>query len=170
MNIPNNIEVEYVNCPLGHHIQDEVIINGSDLIYEMPGDFTVVQCPACKLMRTNPRPTKNTIGYYYPDNYGPYLGTQVRQQSISGIKKLVQTILRSITNSNATKLPPLAIGRMLEIGCASGAFMHEMAGQGWQVHGIEFAEKAAQSTAQLGYQVYIGSLESAPPPINNLIS
>jgi 2-polyprenyl-3-methyl-5-hydroxy-6-metoxy-1,4-benzoquinol methylase len=53
---------------------------------------------------------------------------------------------------------------MLEIGCASGAFLHQMAGQGWQVEGIEFSEKAAQAAAQLGYRVHAGPLETAPQP------
>lgn len=53
---------------------------------------------------------------------------------------------------------------MLEIGCASGAFLHQMAGQGWQVQGIEFSEKAAQAAIQLGYDVHIGALETAPQP------
>lgn len=53
---------------------------------------------------------------------------------------------------------------MLEIGCASGAFLHQMAGQGWQVQGIEFSGKAAQAAAQLGYPVHAGALEAAPNP------
>jgi hypothetical protein len=30
-------------------------------------------------------------------------------------------------------LPPLQLGRMLEIGCVSGSFLHLMAEQSWQV-------------------------------------
>ena len=55
-------------------------------------------------------------------------------------------------------------GRMLEIGCASGIYLHQMAEQGWQVQGIEFSKEAAQSAVQLGYQVHAGALETAPPP------
>jgi 2-polyprenyl-3-methyl-5-hydroxy-6-metoxy-1,4-benzoquinol methylase len=53
---------------------------------------------------------------------------------------------------------------MLEVGCASGAFMHKMACQGWQVEGIEYSEQAAKAVAQLGYLVHAGPLETAPSP------
>jgi SAM-dependent methyltransferase len=50
---------------------------------------------------------------------------------------------------------------MLEIGCASGAFMHEMAQAGWDVAGIEISPAAARHAQIQGYQVQIGSVESA---------
>jgi SAM-dependent methyltransferase len=53
---------------------------------------------------------------------------------------------------------------MLEIGCASGAFLHHMACQGWKVQGIEYSEKVAQAAAKLGYPVHSGPLETAPQP------
>ena len=165
MNVPENVVLQNISCPLGHRNSDEVILTGRDLLHDLPGEFTIVKCRACELMRTNPRPTPGTIGFYYPDNYGPYLGTQVRQtESVSIIKKLLRPLVRRIINSNSTKLPPQAPGRMLEIGCASGSFLHQMAGQGWQVQGIEFSEKAAQAAVKLGYCVHSGALETAPKP------
>jgi 2-polyprenyl-3-methyl-5-hydroxy-6-metoxy-1,4-benzoquinol methylase len=53
---------------------------------------------------------------------------------------------------------------MLELGCASGSYLHKMAGKGWQVQGIEFSEKAAQNAINLGYNVHAGPLETAPRP------
>jgi SAM-dependent methyltransferase len=51
---------------------------------------------------------------------------------------------------------------MLEVGCASGAFLHAMAEKGWSVTGIEFSASAASEARKLGYQVHAGALESAP--------
>jgi 2-polyprenyl-3-methyl-5-hydroxy-6-metoxy-1,4-benzoquinol methylase len=53
---------------------------------------------------------------------------------------------------------------MLEIGCASGVFMHRMASAGWEVEGIEFSPQAATNARALGYSVHAGSLEAAPDP------
>lgn len=53
---------------------------------------------------------------------------------------------------------------MLEIGCASGAFLQRMAGQGWQVEGVEASAKAAARAQALGFSVYAGPLEQAPDP------
>lgn len=159
--------LEDVSCPLGCSKSDEVILTGRDLLHDLPGEFTVVKCRSCGLMRTNPRPTPETIGFYYPDDYGPYVGTRVQHinpKSATAIKTLLKPLFRRVFNFNTTTLPTMAPGRMLEIGCASGAFLHQMAGQGWQVQGIEFSEKAAQAAAQLGYRVHAGPLETAPQP------
>lgn len=159
--------LEDLLCPLGCQQNDVIILTGRDLLHNLPGQFTVVKCKKCGLMRTNPRPTPETIGFYYPDDYGPYLNTQVvhtKLQKTSKIKKLLKPIVKTIFKFNTNNLPPLVPGRMLELGCASGSFLHQMAGQGWQVQGIEFSEKAAQAASQLGYHVHAGPLESAPTP------
>ena len=62
------------------------------------------------------------------------------------------------------KLPSLKPARMLEIGCASGAFLRQMSELGWKVQGIEFSEAAAAAAAKLGYHVHAGPLETAPDP------
>lgn len=162
-----NVNLENQPCPLGCSANDAVVLTGRDLLHDLPGEFTVVKCRSCGLMRTNPRPTPDTIGFYYPDDYGPYVGTRVQDdmpKSASLIKKVLRPIFRYVFNFNVTTLPTMVPGRMLEIGCASGAFLHHMAGQGWQVQGIEFSEKAAQAAAQLGYSVHAGPLETAPQP------
>src|SRR5688572_8294680 len=50
---------------------------------------------------------------------------------------------------------------MLEIGCASGTFLHSMADQGWQVQGWELSERAASVAKSQGFAVHIGNLETA---------
>lgn len=159
------VRLEEVSCALGCPKSDVVVLIGRDLIHELPGEFPVVRCRICGLMRTNPRPTSDTIGFYYPDNYGPYEVTHVpKAKPAFGVKKLLKPLVKRVFNFNTTPLPSLVPARLLEIGCASGAFLHHMAGQGWQVEGIEFSEKAAKSAAEHGYRVHAGALETAPPP------
>ena len=152
---------------MGCSSNDEIILASRDLLHDLPGIFTVVKCSNCGLMRTNPRPSPDTIGFYYPESYGPYVGTRVQSESPKSpslLKKLLRPIFRYVFNSNMTTLPEMAPGRMLELGCASGSYLHKMAVQGWQVQGIEFSEKAAKAAAQLGYDVHAGPLETAPNP------
>lgn len=161
----DSIYLEDALCPLGCTKNDEVILTGRDRIHGLPGEFTVVKCRSCGLMRTNPRPTPESIGYYYPDDYGPYLGTLVKpakSKSIFDIKRVLRPLKNHVFNFNTQRLPRIAPGRLLEVGCASGAFLHQMSKQGWQVQGIEFSDKAAQAAAKLGYPVHSGSLETAP--------
>jgi 2-polyprenyl-3-methyl-5-hydroxy-6-metoxy-1,4-benzoquinol methylase len=144
-------------------VQDKLVLTGRDLLHDLPGEFRILKCLSCGLMRTSPRPTPATIGVYYPDNYGPYIGTKVLtspKQSL--LKRLLRPFVRRIFAFNAEALPPLPPGRLLEIGCASGAFLHKMAQQGWEVQGIEYSPTAAAAARALGYPVHIGALESAP--------
>ena len=167
MSTPTQVILENISCPLGCSKNDEIVLTGRDLLHDLPGEFTVVKCLSCGLMRTNPRPTPDAIGFYYPDDYGPYVGTRVqhaRPKPASWLKKLLRPIFRRVFNFNTATLPTMTPGRMLEIGCASGAFLYQMAGQGWKVQGIEFSEKAAQVAAELGYRVHAGPLETAPQP------
>jgi 2-polyprenyl-3-methyl-5-hydroxy-6-metoxy-1,4-benzoquinol methylase len=53
---------------------------------------------------------------------------------------------------------------MLEIGCASGTYLHKMAKLGWNVKGVEFSEASASAAINLGYDVFCGALEDAPDP------
>lgn len=161
----NNVVLESVACPFGCGKGDDVVLTGRDLLHNLPGVFTVVKCRSCGLMRTNPRPTPEAMGFYYPDDYGPYLGTMIQDaKPIASLKNRLRSLAKRIFKTNAMKLPSLMPGRLLEIGCASGSFLHLMAGQGWSVQGIEFSEKAAQMAAQLGHSVHVGPLETAPKP------
>jgi 2-polyprenyl-3-methyl-5-hydroxy-6-metoxy-1,4-benzoquinol methylase len=162
-----DVVLENRACPLGCPTEDELVVVGRDRLHDLPGEFRVVRCRACGLMRTDPRPTPATIGFYYPDDYGPYQDTLVRVPS--GPRRALKAWKRALTSrlnrfTLADHVPPLAPGRMLEFGCASGLFLHSMAAAGWKVEGIEFAEKAAARARALGYRVHAGTLEDAPEP------
>jgi 2-polyprenyl-3-methyl-5-hydroxy-6-metoxy-1,4-benzoquinol methylase len=166
MNPAETVILEDVDCPLRCKRADRPVLSGHDLLHDSPGEFTVVQCCSCGLMRTNPRPTAATIGAFYPDNYGPYLSTQVGHAPPAAPprRKRLPAALRRAMDPNTERLPAMAPGRLLEIGCASGGFLHRMADQGWQVQGIEYSATAAQAARSAGYRVHTGPLETAPPP------
>jgi 2-polyprenyl-3-methyl-5-hydroxy-6-metoxy-1,4-benzoquinol methylase len=153
-------------CPLGCKPNDELIVTAGDRINGLPGLFRVVRCQDCGLMRTDPRPTPSTIGFYYPDDYGPYLGTR----AVSGLnsnrpplwKRRLRQAFKRVAQTDY--LPLMEPGRMLELGCASGAFLQRMARDGWDVTGIEFSAAAAKAARCLGFQVHAGLLETAPDP------
>jgi SAM-dependent methyltransferase len=161
-----NIAMEDVGCPLECVRADEVVLTGTDQLHGLPGAFTVVRCRSCGLMRTNPRPVPSAMNFYYPDDYGPHLGTRV---PANGIRKKhfaeLRNTAKKILEFNSMRLPIMSVGRMLEIGCAAGSFMHEMAAKGWQVQGVEVSPAAAAEAASLGHTVHVGTLEDAPAPL-----
>lgn len=157
------VEWETKPCPLGCKQGDEFVLKGRDRINNLPGEFTIVRCRGCGLMRTDPRPTPETMGFYYPDSYGPYLATKVADGGTSAADSpLWKQLVHKTFRFNWTRVPPMKPGRLLEIGCASGAFLHEMAAGGWKVKGIEFSSRAAANARSLGYPVHAGSVEAIP--------
>ncbi len=167
--LPADMLLESRPCPLGCSPGDEPVLVGRDRIHGLPGEFQVVRCRGCGLLRTDPRPTPESMSFYYPDDYGPYLYTQVGTGSEGedrrpAWRRWASRAVQTLVRVNAERLPALKPGRMLEIGCASGAFLHRMAAAGWQAEGIEFSESAAAAARRLGYRVYAGQLERAPHP------
>jgi 2-polyprenyl-3-methyl-5-hydroxy-6-metoxy-1,4-benzoquinol methylase len=161
--IPNHITLEDVPCPLCTERNDTHILTGCDRLHDLPGAFSVVSCDNCGLLRTSPRPTPDSIGFYYPADYGPYKGTIVANPTSqpSDMKARLISWAKKIFDTKAAALPDIqGKGRMLEIGCASGSFLHVMAQAGWQVEGIEFSEDAANTARSLGYKVDIGAVET----------
>ncbi len=165
--LPTQVQLESKPCPICVKLDDQIILTRRDHLHNLPGEFTVVRCWNYSLMRTNPLPTPETIEFYYPDDDGPYKQSKISSKSLSEDskllwKRLVKNFLEFEFNQN--KLPDLAPSRMLEVGCASGKFLHQMANRGWEVEGIKFSETASEVAHSLGYKVHTGSLETAPEP------
>lgn len=164
--VPPDVELEDTPCPLMcWPPADTLVVEGHDRICRLPGRFRVVRCSHCGLLRTNPRPTPQTIGYYYPDDYGPYVATQVAAALPDPEpSSRLRTRLRNWLTPDNEPLPVGPPGRLFEIGCASGAFLHAMASKGWTVQGLELSRRAGEAARSLGHAVHIGPLETAPPP------
>jgi 2-polyprenyl-3-methyl-5-hydroxy-6-metoxy-1,4-benzoquinol methylase len=157
-------QLEDRQCPCGQSGSDELVLEGGDRLHNVPGRFQVVRCRACGLMRTNPRPTPAAIGAYYPEDYAPYLSTVIRDAKAHRWRDWA----RGAFAFNSETIPPTAPGSMLEIGCASGQFMHVMAQRGWRVAGIESSPSAARAAQAHGYHVHVGPVEDAPAPADPL--
>jgi SAM-dependent methyltransferase len=152
-------------CPLGCPPSDEWVLDSYDYHNRLPGKFQVVKCRTCGLMRTEPRPSADTIGLYYPTDYAPYAITTIKP---AGKTPAWKKLLRSAMPFYNQHLPKLKPGYLLEVGCASGAFLQQMAQLGWQVEGIEPAREAAQAAGRLGCRVQAARLEAADPPLQLL--
>lgn len=162
-NCPESVVLERSPCPSGctDHDDREVVV-GRDRLHDIPGDYAVVRCGTCSLLRTQPRPTAGTIGLYYPADYGPYHAAPPRAGSpVSGFKRWLRDTLGLETRC----LPLMQPGRLLEIGCASGQYLEQMQRSGWTVEGIEFSDDAAQRARSRGLAVRTGTVEQADAPV-----
>jgi 2-polyprenyl-3-methyl-5-hydroxy-6-metoxy-1,4-benzoquinol methylase len=157
LEVPVTIELEDRPCPNGCTRADEFVIDGRDRLHGVAGRYRVVRCAACGLMRTNPRPAAASMGAYYPDDYAPYHTAAVASPARPGRLTRLLSLQTRIA-------PPITNGRLLEIGCASGAYLEQMQRDGWTVEGIEFSASAASQALGKGFAVQVATVESARAP------
>ena len=163
--LPRGVVLEDRPCPLGCRYDDLTFMTGlHDRLHQLPGKFKIVRCKQCGLMRTNPRPTPETIGYYYPDDYGPYHATSTSVTSLGVKRNFLQRIVRRYFDEKHTHIPDMPVGRVLEVGCASGQFLAELRARGWDAYGVEYNSEAAMRAREAGFPVHIGQIEQAPTP------
>jgi 2-polyprenyl-3-methyl-5-hydroxy-6-metoxy-1,4-benzoquinol methylase len=141
-------------------------------------EFQVSRCAGCGLLFQNPRISADELGRHYPDDYGPYLAGEMRVgptallhlQHRGGYAHLPVRAgafpgIRFFGRRAADILliPDFVPGgRVLEIGCASGARLEMLRGLGWpQAMGIEFSETAAARARERGFKIFTGPVEQA---------
>ncbi len=97
-------------------------------------DFCIVQCNACQLLFTNPRPTVEHLAKYYEAK--DYIS---HSNSGKSIINLIYKLVRTYTLRQKVKLISKfqTRGHLLDYGCGTGHFLAVAQRAGWTVHGIE---------------------------------
>ncbi len=84
LDTPGAPQTELVEtCPLCKSKESEFLFWNCDRLHQFPGKFGLVQCNECELVRLSPRPTRETIGSYYPSDYYIYQEPTVSVNSLS---------------------------------------------------------------------------------------
>lgn len=94
-------------------------------------------------MYLNPRPKAQNAADFYPESdYQPFLSTK----TASGWwDRMYLWVRRYTVRWKRHKIEHLkSSGRLLDIGCGTGEFLHEMKVHGWEVEGIEEDKSAVQ--------------------------
>jgi SAM-dependent methyltransferase len=114
----------------------------------------IVQCNRCGMAYNNPRFSPALLNKMYEEVEDP---TYVEE---SGARLL--TFKRSLDQLQRFAQPP---GKMLDVGCYSGAFMQVAAQAGWQVEGVELSKWASDIAASLNigtvYNIPLAQLDAA---------
>lgn len=177
-------ELETINCNYCGSDKYRIYIKDARELYNgLDGTFNVVECKECGFRFTNPRPTRDTIGYFYPDTAGYYKPEKPRQRS--GLKqRFVNSILSNYYGYKLKRLPkfldfpvyllyrlkrkmdmfhiPMFVenGKLLDIGCSWGGYLYKMKKLGWDVYGVEINKKAAKfAVDEFGLKVKNGSID-----------
>jgi SAM-dependent methyltransferase len=113
--------------------------------------FAVVQCQHCGLCFTNPRPSRDTIGQFYPPVYRPHRTRAPRSRRWFGQRRAGQKERQIL----AWRGP----GRLLDFGCGGGSFLAQMHRLDWHVTGLDISAAAIQRIrTELGLRALIGTL------------
>lgn len=151
---------EEVPCPLCGHAESSLMLEGPDPVPAAGRGlwFAVVRCERCALAYTNPRPTPDDIGRFYPPDYRPHRRPRKMQQARPAAP-LWSRLFGRPCNERRGSLPWPGPGRLLDFGCGGGGFLKRMADQGWQVTGLDAAVGAVrQVQEELGLKALVGSL------------
>jgi len=119
--------------------------------------FGMVECLNCGLVYTNPRPTAESIGRFYPDNYRPHAPRG--QRVIRLPSSFWSRLLGRPCPERRGRLPWTGMGRLLDFGCGGGSYLRRMSELGWRVVGLDISARVADTVRRdIGAEVHIGSL------------
>jgi len=138
-------------CNLCGHNAADVLFRQRDSLTREPTEFAVVQCRGCGLVYVNPRPAPAEMSRFYTSDFVSYQfrllglsreGASVRRQLVAWLTRqsadararAVSAVLRANPN-----------GRVLDIGCGAGAFLHQVSAEfGNPVEGIDFDDASVR--------------------------
>jgi len=104
-------------------------------------DFHICECLNCGLLYTMPRPPKEKIGDYYKSD--EYYSHQENKKGF--IPRLYESIKRlNLKHKYRIATKGMQPGKLLDIGCGVGDFLHTAENKGWQCIGVEPSEDAKE--------------------------
>lgn len=146
--------LEFIPCPLcGSGEYREVLVTYDRFERQRRLKFSIVECKKCGLKYLNPRVKEELIGNFYKDTgYDPFISTTGKKDMQSLIYKGLRRLNLGLKYNIVRGLKP--VGRLLDVGCATGEFLEVMKDAGWKVTGIEPDRESREFATRKGIQVY----------------
>lgn len=133
--------------------------SGRDRLTGLPGLYTFVACITCGLRRLHPLPDPNTP--LYPVDYEFF---RLHEEALSSpLRRLARWHSMARRLQLVRRFTRRQAGTLLDVGCATGAFLAFMAAHGWQVQGVEPSSAAATIARQRGLQIHNTVLATVAP-------
>lgn len=137
--------VHYTTCPVcdSHNIHLQLTVDDHSVSGE---NFAIWQCGDCNLRFTQDVPDATSIGAYYKsENYISH--TNTAKGVINQLYLRVRKVTLQLKSNTIKRHTGLTSGSLLDVGAGTGAFLHHIQQQGWEVTGIE-PEADARNVAQ----------------------
>ncbi len=137
----------YSHCPVCNSDKIHRQLSAKD--YTVSGEtFEIWECSNCSLRFTQNVPGKEDIGkYYQSENYVSH--TETKRGAINRLYHLVRKKTLKSKKHIVEKYTELRIGKLLDIGAGTGAFLNTMQAAGWQGRGLEPDAAARQKALEL---------------------
>lgn len=133
--------MEYINCILCNRNDSEHVLTGRDFRYNTSREtFAVVKCKKCGLLYVNPRPSKDEIHRYYPDNYRTRNTLKSDVKIETNINKKYKTRSKGLFLKNPWYVDLSAGTKVLDIGCGAGELLLRLNELGCNAYGIDIDE------------------------------
>jgi SAM-dependent methyltransferase len=136
--------IHYEQCPLCSSSKLKFVFNVKD--HTVSGkEFAVWECNDCTLRFTQDVPGQEEIGpYYQSEDYISH--TETKKGFINSAYHAVRKFTLQQKKNLVIRRTGLNKGKILDIGCGTGAFLEVMQSAGWLAHGLE-PDEGARSTA-----------------------
>ena len=161
--------IQLSRCPsCGHRAGDDAGYRRLPFTYRFAGaTFPGGECPHCGLRGLTVQPAAHEFSRLYAREY--FAGGDVRCGHIGDYFAERGTLLRDAAALvegalEPARAPGVAPGRLLELGCASGAVLEAARERGWSVQGVEFSLEAAAEARGHGLAVFVGGIAEAQLP------
>ena len=173
-------ELEEVPCDFCGSTDADVVLQGSDRLHHLPGEFTVVTCRQCSLSRTSPRPTLGSLPAAYPQEYDPYSkppkhdppqgllrwslvnfrNYPLGSKTPAIIRALGSPLAGRVLNKrrNLGYIPYRGEGKLLDFGCGAAGYVAKMAAAGWDAQGMDMSAQAVAAGRDAGLTIHQGTL------------
>ncbi len=156
---------EEVACPLCDAETSEKRLEAKDLLYGKPGTYSVVRCTACGLSYVTPRPTFESLGAHYPDDYFCYVPPEASPP-------LIRPIIVSMAKGSTMRrigMMEKVIGKitpdmqLVDVGCGLNDLLFHIKGERGAVGiGVDMKDTMiARSRDVLQMPIVEGTLASA---------
>ena len=139
--------ISYTHCPVCKSAEISAVFSAKDNTVTEES-FVIMKCKACSLLFTQDVPSPDKIGkYYISENYISHSDTQkgLVNKLYHAVRRRTLAAKRELIRAQTGKKQ----GRILDVGCGTGAFLHSMQQAGWECEGLEPDDSARGKAAEL---------------------